>query len=511
MTYNASADRRSSRRVGASRQARVHRRRHDAHLRRAAHAGQPGRRVAQGARRRPRAPRAARPRRHPRPSRSCSSARCGSARCPSRSPPSTRPTTSATRRGLLATVVATDAEMLPRLRPGARRPRPALRGPAVARQRASSSSTAGSPPSRRSSTRRRQHRDDMAFWLSTSGSTGKPKGVVHLHHDIEVTCETFAREVLGLREDDVTFSTTKLFHAYGLGQRPLVPAVVRRDVGPHAGPTEARRRSSPRCASIARPCSSRSRRSTAPLVRDESADGALDSVRLCVSAAEALPPQTFDRWQERFGAGDHRRHRLDRDAAHLLLQPAGRGRGGHDRPAVPGYELRIVDEEGEVLDGPAVGGLEVRGDSSRRSTGTAREDQGVHARRLVRERRPLRAPRGRRVRVRGPDGRHAQGRRPLGLADRHGARPRRAPARARRRRRRHHGRGRQPHRRLRRVREGDAGRRRARRRAARVVQGAPAPLRVPARRRVRRRAAAHADRQGPALPLRELAARRSVA
>src|SRR5215211_585674 len=61
------------------------------------------------------------------------------------------------------------------------------------------------------------HRDDMAFWLYSSGSTGKPKGVVHLHHDIEITCETYAREILALREDDVTFSTTKLYHAYGLG------------------------------------------------------------------------------------------------------------------------------------------------------------------------------------------------------------------------------------------------------------------------------------------------------
>jgi acyl-coenzyme A synthetase/AMP-(fatty) acid ligase len=43
------------------------------------------------------------------------------------------------------------------------------------------------------------HRDDMAFWLYSSGSTGKPKGVVHLQHDIEITCEHFAGEVLGLR------------------------------------------------------------------------------------------------------------------------------------------------------------------------------------------------------------------------------------------------------------------------------------------------------------------------
>ena len=61
------------------------------------------------------------------------------------------------------------------------------------------------------------HRDDMAFWLYSSGSTGRPKGVVHLHHDIEVTCQSFAGQVLGIREDDVTFSNTKLFHAYGLG------------------------------------------------------------------------------------------------------------------------------------------------------------------------------------------------------------------------------------------------------------------------------------------------------
>jgi benzoate-CoA ligase len=99
------------------------------------------------------------------------------------------------------------------------------------------------------------------------------------------------------------------------------------------------------------------------LVRDESADDALDSVRMCVSAAEALPPQVAERWKERFG--------LDivdgigsTEMLHIYCsnRPDRIEPGTTGRP-VPGYELRIVDEEGRVLDGPVVGEMEVRGDS----------------------------------------------------------------------------------------------------------------------------------------------------
>ena len=208
------------------------------------------------------------------------------------------------------------------------------------------------------------HRDDMAFWLYSSGSTGKPKGVVHLHHDIEVTCETYARQVLGLREDDVDVLDDQALPRLRAGQQPLVPALVRRHGGAHGGPADAPSRSSPTL---------REHRPTvffsvpalyAALVRE---DGRRRRARLGApvrlgrrgAAAADLRPLA--------GAlrpGDRRRHRLDRDAAHLLLQPAGRGRAAA-RPAgrCPGYELRIVDEDGRVLEGPAVGNLEVRGDS----------------------------------------------------------------------------------------------------------------------------------------------------
>ena len=206
------------------------------------------------------------------------------------------------------------------------------------------------------------HRDDMAFWLYSSGSTGKPKGVVHLHHDIEFTCENYAGQVLGLREDDITFSTTKLFHAYGLGNGLSFPLWFGATSVIMRGPTKP----APILATL------REHRPTVffsvpalfgALVRDESADGAMDSVRFCVSAAEALPPQTYDRWLERFGV-----EVIDgigsTEMLHIFCsnRPGAVERGTTGR-AVPGYDLRIVDEAGQVLEGPAVGGLEVRGDS----------------------------------------------------------------------------------------------------------------------------------------------------
>ncbi len=66
-------------------------------------------------------------------------------------------------------------------------------------------------------------RDDVAFWLYSSGSTGRPKGVVHLHRDLLYTAETYGRHALEITDADVTLSTTKLFHAYGLGNSLSFP------------------------------------------------------------------------------------------------------------------------------------------------------------------------------------------------------------------------------------------------------------------------------------------------
>jgi benzoate-CoA ligase family protein len=206
------------------------------------------------------------------------------------------------------------------------------------------------------------HRDDMAFWLYSSGSTGRPKGVVHLHHDIEFTCETYARQVLGVREDDVLFSTTKLQHAYGLGNGLSFPL--------HFGATAVLNAGPPKPAAIL--AALRAHRPTiffsvpalyAAVLREEAIEDAFEPVRTCVSAAEALSPVVFDRWRERLGL-----EIVDgigsTEMLHIFCSnvPGEVVRGSTGRP-VPGYELRIVDEDGAVLGGEAVGNLEVRGDS----------------------------------------------------------------------------------------------------------------------------------------------------
>src|SRR5207244_11800430 len=66
-------------------------------------------------------------------------------------------------------------------------------------------------------------RDEPAFWLYSSGSTGFPKGAVHLHHDMVICTETFAKQVIGNRADDKVYSAAKLFFAYGLGNAGYFP------------------------------------------------------------------------------------------------------------------------------------------------------------------------------------------------------------------------------------------------------------------------------------------------
>lgn len=207
-------------------------------------------------------------------------------------------------------------------------------------------------------------RDDMAFWLYSSGSTGRPKGVVHRHGDILATCETYARQVLDVTADDVTFSSTKLFHAYGLGNGLSFPfwagatAVLRSGRPTPDGVLDTVERHRPTLFFSAPTLYNAMLRSPGAEGRD------LSSVRLCVSAAESLPPEVFRRWREAFGVTI-----LDGVGSTEMLHiycsntPAALRPGSSGLP-VPGYETQLRSPEGAILGRGDTGDLHVRGPSA---------------------------------------------------------------------------------------------------------------------------------------------------
>jgi benzoate-CoA ligase len=206
--------------------------------------------------------------------------------------------------------------------------------------------------------------DEVAFWLYSSGSTGHPKGVIHRQRDILVTCETYAKGVLGIHEDDVTFSTTKLFHAYGLGNNLSFPywagssTVVLNGRPTPDAVFETVRRHRPTIVFSAPTLYN-------AMLHADSGRDAQDwsSVRACVSAAEPLPAEVWHRWRDRYGLVI-----LDGiGSTEMLHIYCSNGHGevvpGSSGTPVPGYEVKLCDDSGRELVGEASGDLYVRGAS----------------------------------------------------------------------------------------------------------------------------------------------------
>ena len=206
-------------------------------------------------------------------------------------------------------------------------------------------------------------KDDAAFWLWTSGSTGRPKAAVHLHRDWVCSCEYYGRGVLDIGADDVTFSSSKLFHAYGLGNGLMFPFHV--GASTVLFPHKPQAKTILETAQTNRPTLFFSVPTlyTAMLQEAEHTAYDLSSVRLAVSAAEPLPAEVFRRWKKRFGI-----EILDgigsTEALHIYLSArAGQVRPGSTGHAVPGYELAIVDDAGHPVPPGSIGDLLVAGPS----------------------------------------------------------------------------------------------------------------------------------------------------
>ncbi|HKW61518.1 MAG TPA: benzoate-CoA ligase family protein [Candidatus Acidoferrum sp.] len=207
---------------------------------------------------------------------------------------------------------------------------------------------------------------DSALMLYTSGSGGTPKGAVHRHADMLVTTRSYAQGVLGLRADDITFSTSKLFFAYGLGNGMYFPMAF--GASTLLNPKRPTAAHTIEMVSQHRPTIFFSVPTFyAALLREaDTASRLLDfsSVRQCVSAGETLPAEIFDRWKRATGL-----EILDGIGSTEMLHMFLSSKPGQCRPGscgfpVPGYDAKIVDDAGAETPVGEIGSLCVRGASA---------------------------------------------------------------------------------------------------------------------------------------------------
>ncbi len=206
--------------------------------------------------------------------------------------------------------------------------------------------------------------DDMCFWLYTSGSTGKPKAAVHTHADLKFTDELYGKPYLGIGEDDVCYSVAKLFFAYGLGNALTFPM--------SAGATTVLLPDRPTPELVADILKQHQvtvfyavptfyaaflASATAPQQSEV-------KLRRCVSAGEALPSDVGRRFAERYGI-DILDGLGSTEMLHIFISNrAGDVKYGTTGKPVPGYDVRLIDDNGNVAARGEMGELQVRGPTS---------------------------------------------------------------------------------------------------------------------------------------------------
>jgi benzoate-CoA ligase len=203
-------------------------------------------------------------------------------------------------------------------------------------------------------------RDDPCFWLYSSGSTGAPKGTIHVHASLIQTAELYARPILGLRESDVIFSAPKLFFAYGLGNGLTFPLAV--------GATAVLMAERPTPEAVFTRL--QQHRPTvfggvptlyAAMLSKQLPPPAATALRVCISAGEALPREIGERWRRHFGVDI-----LDgigsTEMLHIFLSNRpGEVCYGTTGSPVPGYQLRLVDDQGHAVAPGQIGELQICG------------------------------------------------------------------------------------------------------------------------------------------------------
>ncbi|TMQ57300.1 MAG: benzoate-CoA ligase family protein [Candidatus Eisenbacteria bacterium] len=207
------------------------------------------------------------------------------------------------------------------------------------------------------------HRDDPAIWLFSGGTTGRPKAVVQTHRSFANTTECYGKQVIGYTDRDITLSVPKLYFGYATGSNLFFPFAVgaRAVLFPEPATADVLfqkiRRFRPTV--LINVPTMINKMVSHPRAREQD----LSSIRVCTSAGEALPEELYRKWKATFGV-----ELLDglgtAEMWHIFVSNRiGSARPGTLGTAVPGFEVRVCDEEGRELPDGETGWLWVRGDS----------------------------------------------------------------------------------------------------------------------------------------------------
>ena len=205
------------------------------------------------------------------------------------------------------------------------------------------------------------HRDDACIWLFSGGTTGQPKAVQQSHWSFAHTTAAYGQGVLGLTEDDVTISVPKLFFGYAMGTNLFFPfsvgarSVLFPDkVTPELLFEQIRKHRPTILVNVPTMVNHM-------VGHPAASDADLSSLRLTTSAGEALPAELYHRWKATFGV-----ELLDglgtAEMWHVFISARpGAVRPGTMGTVVPGFEVRVTDDDGNALPDGEVGWLRVRG------------------------------------------------------------------------------------------------------------------------------------------------------
>jgi len=207
--------------------------------------------------------------------------------------------------------------------------------------------------------------DETAFWLYSSGSTGLPKGVLHRHTSLRFTADTYGKHVIAIAENDIVFSAAKLFFAYGLGNGMSFPFAV--------GATAVLMAERPTPDAVMKRLSDHNPTIFfgvptlyGAMLADDACtpENGSNKLRLLASAGEALPGEIAKRLEKRFGV-----EVLDgigsTEMLHIYMSNnAGSVCYDSSGVPVPGYTVRLVDEDGNDVPRGEIGELIVNGGSA---------------------------------------------------------------------------------------------------------------------------------------------------